>query len=410
MRLIASSFVLAASLFLANRSAAGSFDAAQACNALGLRLLKAEVAASPSGNLALSPYSIQAALALAYAGADGATRDGMAKALGFPLDEAAARSGLAALRGALAGDAAGLEWREANRLFGQAGYPFREAFLAELKDGYGAPFEAFDFKTAPEPARAAINGWVERQTQGKIRDLIPMGGITDRTRLVLANALYFKAAWAAPFERGRTAAAPFFVGAKAAVPVPTMHRTESFGYARGGGFAAVALPYQGGLWDLVVILPEAREGAGEAAARLTPEILRALLAGLDHSREDSVSIFLPKFRLPEATLGLRDALLGLGMDSAFDVPRGSADFSRAAPKTPSGYLALSEVFHQAFVDVDEEGTEAAAATATVMLHSFAVAEQPVPPVEVRFDHPFLFALRHVPTGACVFLGAVSDPR
>ena len=414
---------IAFGLLLVARVCAADFDVATATNQVGLDLYRRLAAEAPAGNLALSPYSIESGLALAYAGADGATRTEMARVLCFPQDDQSLQTAFASLRGSLdriaseslqnekplekeGGHGDVIEWHAANRLFGQQGYAFRGSFLELLKNGYDAPFEPLDFGQGAEQARATINSWVENQTKKKIHDIIPTGGVDRNTRLALVNALYLKAPWEKNFEKEATTDLPFYPGGAKPETVPTMQKTMNLGYLKGDGFTVIALLYRGGDLQFLILLPDDRDGLGSLAAKLTPALFRAY-ADLDISR--LIVLYLPKFRLEGSTIPLAQKLQAMGMKTAFDQPPGSANFNRAAPRKPNDYLALSEVFHQTFIAVDEEGTEAAAATATVMFSASAVRNPPMP-IEVHVDHPFFFAVQHRASGVCLFFGSVVDPR
>jgi serpin B len=368
--------------------------------------------ATSEGNLCLSPYSIQSALAMTFAGADGASRTEMARVLHFSGANDNIHASFAALQRALeelrksSGEASEpITMAIANRLFAQTGYDFRENFQDLIKKFYGAPFEQLDFEKNPERERQHINKWVAAQTRERIRDLIPAGGITEATRLVLANAIYLKAPWVEPFSESATKPAAFHVRGGAAVDVLMMRKHEHFGYLKGDGFTAVTLSYVGSELQFVVLLPDEMNGLRELESKLNAKTL-AQCARLD--RRD-VDLSVPKFRFEPPTIALADTLQALGMKSAFDQPQGSANFDRIAPRKPNDYLYLSEVFHKTFIAVDEKGTEAAAATAAVVMRATAM-RQTSPPIEVKVDRPFLYAIQHVPSGACLFLGRVTDPR
>ena len=407
-------------------AAATGFDAASATNQVGLDLYRQLAGKQPGGNLVISPYSIESGLALADAGADGATRAEMARALHFPEDDAELQLAFAVLRTALdqvasqsarvaallprRGDRVdAIEWHAANRLYGQSGYAFREAFLSLMRDGWAAPFEPLDFRTGAEAARGTINAWVEDQTRNKIRDLIPRGGLTPDTRLVLVNALYLKAPWQSPFKKSLTTPQPFHVAGGAPRDTPTMQQTGRFGYAMENGLAVVALSYLDDGLQFLILLPDEGRSVDAVPARLTADDFARWAKLGEYPRRQSVSLHLPKFRIEGATVPLGRALRTLGVRSAFDEPPGSANFERIAPRKPDGYLAISEVFHQTFIALDEDGTEAAAATATTM---FTLAAHASPPksIEVLVDRPFLFAIQHRASGTCLFLGRITDPR
>ncbi|MFN2540651.1 MAG: serpin family protein, partial [Chthoniobacterales bacterium] len=295
----------------------------------------------------------------------------------------------------------------ANRLFAQTGYAFRGAFREFVQKFYGAPFEQMDFHKDPNGERERINKWVADQTRERIRDLIPRDGINELTRLVLANAIYLKAPWADPFLESATKPAPFHVRGGAVVDVPMMRKTdENFGYVKGDGFTAVTIPYTGSELQFVVLLPDEINGLRQLESKLTAELL-GQCARLE-PRE--VDLSLPKFKFEPPTVALTDVLQTLGMKSAFDEPPGSANFNGIAPRKPKDYLYISQVFHKTFIAVDEKGTEAAAATAVVMARATALLPPRPKPIEVKVDQPFVYAIQHVPSGACLFIGRVTDPR
>jgi len=292
----------------------------------------------------------------------------------------------------------------ANRLFAQKDFEFRPAFFARVKDYYGAPPELLDFKTNAAAATKRINDWVAQQTRDRIRDLIPQP-LDELTRLVLTNAIYLKAPWADEFNANATKPEPFHVRGKATVDVATMQQRAHFRYAKGDGFTAVAVPYSGGDLQFLILLPDKIDGVQAIEKKLSG----AVLGDCAKMKESDVFLHLPKFKFEPPTIQLSEQLQALGMKSAFDVPQGSANFDRMAPRKPNSYLAISDVFHKTFIAVDEKGTEAAAATAVVMMELSARREM-AEPIEVKVDRPFVYAIQHVPSGACLFIGRVTDPR
>ena len=379
--------------------------------------------ATGNENLCVSPYSIESALAMTFAGADGQTRIEMARVLHFPSDGGAVPASFAALQHSLeemstktaklvkqskkfGGPSEPIILSIANRLFAQKGYDFREPFLALVKQNYGAAFEPIDFVQDASEATQHINQWVADQTHDRIRDLIPAGALDETTRLVLANALYLKASWADPFSENATQPEPFHVQGGAPVDVPMMRKMDRhFGYAKRDGFTAVSLPYAGNDLQFLVLLPDDVNGLHALETKLTSEML-AECAKLE-TRD--VDLHLPKFKIEPPIIALAEKFEALGMKTAFDQPRRSANFNRMAPRKPNDYLYISQVFHKTFIALDEKGTEAAAATAVAMMAGTALIQRP-PPVEVKIDRPFLYAIQHVPSGACLFLGRVTDPR
>jgi len=359
---------------------------------------------APGANACLSPYSIQSALAMTYAGAAGETKSQMAAALGFPADAAALAGSFAALDAAIqASSSDEMAVHTANRLFGARGFQFREAFLEICKTKFGAPLDELDFKKDPGAATRAINKWVEQQTRDRIANLVPDGALTRDTTLVLANALYLKMPWQESFRPAGDL--PFQIADAQPVPVPAIRQTARFGYDKHGGFTIVSVPFKGSSFLFCLFLPESDKGdKGDAAPPKAANYLHA--ANLPQRK---VSLTLPKFRLEPPTIALGQILQSLGMTTAFDIPPGSADFDAMAPRLPDDYLYISEVFHKTFFDLDENGVEAAAATAVVMMRATAFIPEEEP-VKVFADRPFYFAVLHPLTGACLFAGRLTDPR
>ncbi|HTL57861.1 MAG TPA: serpin family protein [Candidatus Limnocylindrales bacterium] len=393
--------------------------ATNAINGLGLELLGRTGA--PNENALLSPYSIQYALAMAYAGADGTTKAEMAKALHYESDETALHLSFAALQKSLeeiANESARVEkdikrhgsrdpvtLAFANRLFGQEGYDFREAFLFLLQQNYRAPFQPLDFEQDSAGARERINRWVEEQTSDKIRDLVPEGALNRSIRLALVNAIYLKAPWKERFKERSTEPRPFHLTRWRKVKVPTMMAQQKFGYLKKPGMTVLTLPYAHGDLQCIIFLPDDKGGLVELERQLNT----ASLAETRSLPTHEVILYLPRFTIKPTLLRLGEILRGLGMRSAFDEPPGSANFDRMAPRRVNDYLCVSEVFHKTFVSLDENGTEAAAATALSMRLGCMPVAKPKP-IEVHVDHPFIFAIQHAPGGACLCLGRVTDPR
>jgi serpin B len=400
---------------------APSFDfAAKATNEIGIDLYRQ--LAPGDENLCISPYSIDSALAMTFAGADGETRSEMASVLHFPenvdvpasfsalqqsLEQMSAKTAeLVKKSKEFGGPSEPITLNIANRLFAQKGYRFREAFLSLVKQNFGGAFESLDFAANPAAATQRINKWVADQTRDRIRDLIPGGALDKTTRLVLANALYLKAPWAREFSQNATQPEPFFVRGTP-VDVPMMRKTDkNFGYARREGFTVVSVPYAGDELQFLILLPDDIEGLRGLESKISGNML-ATLAKLE---KRDVDLRLPKFKLEPPTITLAKQLEALGMKTAFDQPKGSANFDKIAPRTPEDYLYISQIFHKTFIAVDEKGTEAAAATAVAMLAGSALRSPPPPPIEVKVDRPFVYAIQHIPSGVCLFMGRVTDPR
>ena len=357
------------------------------------------VLAREKGNVILSPFSVEVALAMTRAGAVGDTASQMDRVLHAALAKDLS-AGFNAIDQALAKrpgkykvgeQTLELELGTANRIWGQKDFSFEAAFLDTLARDYGAGMQIVDYKTAHEAARRTINDWVAARTKDRIKDLIPPGVIDALTRLVLTNAIYMKAAWLHPFDDA--APGSFHRMDGSVVQAQLMRLSEALAYGAGGDYQAVRLPYVGGL-SMVVIVPAA--GTLDSLERsLDGAMLRRIANGLSSAQ---VTLSMPKFSFRSNAL-LKDALSEMGMDVAFS---GRADFSGMTKQEP---LMIADVIHQAFIAVDEMGTEAAAATAVVMRATSA----PQRPVELRIDRPFLFLIQDDETGAILFMGRLVDP-
>ena len=350
------------------------------------------------GNLFYSPASISTALAMTYAGAAGETRQQMANVLHVDQEEEPLHAGFGTLGRLLNSDRGRLRLQMADRLWGERGYPFLPAFLAATREHYGADLLQLNFAQS-EPARQTINAWVEQQTGGKIQNLVPPGAIAPDTRLVLTNAIYFHGAWQDEFRKDATQTAPFHRAKNQQGEVRLMHRSGHFGYSETKDLQALSLPYLGGELSMVVLLPKEIDGLDKLEGQLTAKNLDAWLASQDSKL---VQVFLPKFKLT-SQFNLAQTFRSMGMDLAFSR---QADFSLMSSAEE---LMLSEVIHKAFVDVNEEGTEAAAATAVPAAPRAAPPREPEKPIEFRADHPFAFLIRDNRTQAVLFVGRLLDP-
>jgi len=366
-------------------------------NAFALELyarLAAEVPAD--GNVFCSPHSVAACLGLAYAGARGPTAEQMSKALQLNLSPAQLPKGYRALRAALSRRAAekeGYQLQIASALWGQKGLGLRPEFVQQAQAGFGAAVQEVDFAASPEKARLAINTWGKEQTKGKFPEIMPPGTVNAGTEVVLASAIYCKAAWAAPFNKKGTETAPFFVTPNREVRVPLMRQTGTFAYLRGKDFRVIELPYAGGALSMVALLPDRALALPEFEKRLTGANLADWLGRL---KQQELQLFLPRFQV-NYQRELRETLVDLGMPLAFGR---DADFSGM---TGRRNFHLSAVMHRAFVRVDEDGTEAAAATTAYVERGLT------DPIVFRADHPFIYLLRDPRSGLILFAGRLGDP-
>jgi len=355
---------------------------------------------STAPNVFISPYSISTCLAITYGGARGDTAKQMAQVLHFGKDPRKVHASFGDLQRQLneAGRQEGIQLSVANALWGQQGHAFLPPFLNVARGQYQANLNQADFKTGAEPARAEINRWVAQKTQERIKDLLPPGSVDSLTRLVLANAIYFKGVWAVPFPAAATRPLPFYLSATNQVQAPLMRQVGSFGYTEDSDLQVVELPYSGNALSMVVLLPRQMDGCGDLENRLTPALLSEVMARL---KPQQVEVLLPRFTLDYGS-DLKGPLAKLGMPDPFGP---EADFSGM---DGTKWLYISGVFHKAWVEVNEAGTEAAAATGVVMGLKSIAPPQAKPPV-FRADHPFIFLIRDIRSGSLLFLGRLGQP-
>ena len=352
---------------------------------------------SRDNNLFFSPYSISTALAMTGGGARGNTAGQMSHTLHFPfgLDQLHPAFAELGTRLNAVQNAGQVQLYVANSLWPQKGHPFRPAYLSLVRENYGATITPVDYFRATEAARQTINKWVEAKTRNKIEHLIQPGDLDPATILVLVNAIYFKGSWATRFEVDQTRETDFTLPSGEKTPVAMMHQVGTFGYRELKGVQVLELPYAGGQMSMLVLLPREKDGLPQIEAGLNAGSLKSWLAGLSTAE---VQVYLPRFKLAWGPFDLTDHLKALGIQDAF-VP-GTADFS-GMDGTRNLFIDL--VLHQAMVEVNEEGTEAAAATGVTMRLSAAH------PHIFRADHPFLFLIRDNSSGSVLFMGRVVDP-
>jgi serpin B len=353
-------------------------------------------------NLFYSPYSISLALAMTYAGARGETESQMAGVLHFDLPQAQLHPAFNALDLELGkrGEAqtegqVPLQLDIANGVWAEQSYPFRQDYLDIIAENYGAGIRLADFIDQAESVRREINNWVSDQTNEKITDLIPAGALDELTRMVLVNAIYFKADWAVPFDKDSTYEQAFHRPDGSVIDVPMMHQGMHIPYASGDGYQAIELSYQGNTAAMDIFMPEAGYfEAFEASLDTT-----RLNASLDEMQATGVELALPKFSFTEA-FNLSTPLKSMGMTAAFDPM--AADFTGMSEARD---LYITDILHKAFVAVDEKGTEAAAATAVILGTTSAPAYE----IQLTVDRPFIFLIRDRPSGQILFAGRVMNP-
>lgn len=359
--------------------------------------------AASEGNLFFSPSSIHTALAMTYAGARGQTAEQMARTMHYPLDGDTLHPAYAELLQTLSGQSKestrqpAYQLNIANALWSQKGFTFEPAFLAINEASYGAGVNTVDFKGDAEASRQTINRWVEQATNNKIKDLLAPGSVDEYTRLVLTNAIYFKADWAEQFVKERTKDGDFHTSNGNTVKVPMMRDVKHGQVLRTDTFQAATLPYRGGELSMTIFLPNARDGLAAMEKQLTPGNLGRWQEQYEHVR---INWTLPRWTFT-SSFDLAGTLAAMGMPEAF---ANKADFTGMSTSEP---LLISAVVHQAFVAVDENGTEAAAATAVGVSAGAAERHVPVPFV---VDHPFVFIIRHDKTGSIFFMGRVENPK
>lgn len=353
--------------------------------------------AKPNVNTAMSPFSISTAMTMTWIGARTDTESQMRKALHLDGPRERVLSDASKVNAWIQSGDKPFKLKGVNRLFGEKSVQFEQPFLAETKSAFGAPLAPMDFRTASEPARREINQWVEDQTEKRITELLPEGAVSSMTHLVLVNAIYFKADWANPFEQHHTRSGTFTT-ATGAKDVPTMNKRWRYPYAAQDGAKMIELVYKGDSMSMLLVVPDAVDGIAKLEASLTADKLEAMRAALKPS---DILLSMPKFEVdPKETISLKDAFKALGMQNAFDP--GSADFTGMSSSAKADGLHLSNVFHKAFVKVDEKGTEAAAATA-------AVPEVTSMPMPINIDRPFLFFIVDRASSTILFMGRVADP-
>ena len=353
--------------------------------------------AKQPGNLFFSPYSMYAAFAMAHEGARGKTAAEMEKVFAFPAAAPAARTVMSALAQDLAAAAAGSEFVQANAFWAQQDYKFLPAYTQALQDSYGAEAKTANFKTDTETARKAVNAWAEEKTKGKIKDLFAEGALNALTRLVLVNAVYFKGSWQNAFGKDMTMDTDFKLssGAKAKAKLMTFGANPELEYGDIPGAQLLRLPYKGGTLAMLIALPKDKAAMQELEKSLSAEKLDSMRKAL---AQQKVKVYLPRFTFSSG-FQLNGALAALGMPLAF---KDAADFSGM---DGSKKLYIQKAVQKAFVEVNEEGTEAAAATGVAM----GLKSMDFDLAVFRADKPFLFFIEDTKTGALLFMGRLEDP-
>ncbi|MCD4784111.1 MAG: serpin family protein [Candidatus Eremiobacteraeota bacterium] len=358
-----------------------------------------KLCAGSKQNLFLSPYSISTALGMTYAGAKGNTQKQMSKVLHYDLPQKRLHKSFSDIMKSLdeGGKRRGYQLNVANRLWGQKGYKFLDSFLNVIKTYYDGGLQIVDFKRATEKARVTINTWVEKETNGKIKDLLSKGILTSDTRLVLTNAIYFKDEWLSRFDPEMTQKETFKLADGKSIKTDMMHQSSYFKYNNADGVQILEMPYRGRDISMVILLPDKVNGIYQLEKKLNSGNMDKWIKGMRHQK---VGVIMPKFKL-DSSFSLGDTLKKMGMSQAFS---SKADFSGMTGKKD---LFISAVIHKTYVSIYEAGTEAAAATAVVMTKSAAGPSKK--PKLFRADHPFVFVIRDKRTGSVLFIGRLMKP-
>jgi serpin B len=392
---------------------------ARGSNAVGVELyldiLRKQREAGRSENLFISPASISTAFGLLYAGADGSTAEEISRVLHFSSPDTGFHEAMGAFAQRLQRSEEDAVLTISNAVWLDRGAVVEEPYFPRVAP-YGAGEHRVDFRTDHDGARKTINTWVEERTRGRIKNLLAPPHVPESTRSVLVNTIYMKMAWAEQFDDSQTTDETFHLGDGTSAPTPTMHTIDYFSYFDGLGFRIAALPYQysetGAVnLSMVILLPDDRQGLARLESRLTPAALESWLGQLPSAASARLDLKLPRLKL-EDKYELKKALERLGMTETFT---DASNLRRLAKgeRQPDGFdLKVGEVIHQTFIEVDEKGTEAAAATAIVqvVVVGSRVGPPPPPPIPFVVDHPFLFLIRDNESGAILFMGRVVDPR
>jgi len=351
------------------------------------------------GNIFFSPYSISTALAMVYDGARGKTADEIQSVFHFPTDGDLRKSSFAAIHNQLNKADAKYKLNIANALWAQNDYKFLNDYLTTVQQYYAGKATNVDFKNSTEEARQTINKWVESKTNNKIKDLFPQGSLNNMTRLVLTNAIYFKGTWITQFEKSQTKDDDFRVSSADTIKVQMMRRTDKnskFNYTEDDNIQILEMPYEGDKLSMMVLLPK-NDSLSSLESSLSLEKINDWRNKLQEQR---VYVFMPKFTF-DTKYSMDKTLEKIGMPTAFT---SNADFSGM---DGTQNLFIQKVIHQAFVNVNEEGTEAAAATGVSMVTKSAMPQQSI---IFRADHPFIFTIQDKDNGNILFLGRVVNPK
>jgi serpin B len=389
-----SPITMAALIFFGTAELAAQDYSAKEANSFAVDMYKV-LANNNNDNVFFSPFSLSLALGMTYAGAEGETKQQISEVLNFPINDSDLHKQLGLLQNKLIGKSSkGVEVSIANQIWADKNYKFKCKYTRSVSRNYSAPIKRVDFYSKPDESRLEINSWVELQTRDRIKDLLPDGSISSLTKMVLTNAIYFKGQWDNKFDKDLSKEDTFFKSVDEKIVTTFMNERAKYNIYNGDDLQMLELPYTGKDFSMLVILPNDKVDLKEVESHLT---FNSISSYANQLVEKDVVVSLPKFKF-NAEYGLKPVFSSMGMPLPFT---NSADFSRMSGNKD---LKIDEVFHKAFVEVSEEGTEAAAATAVVI-----VLKSVVIPVEFIANRPFIFVIRENSTGAFLFMGRVTNP-
>ncbi len=350
-------------------------------------------------NIFFSPHSISTAMAISYEGAENTTKKQISNVFYFPMNKTVLKVHLKYMNDGINSGSGDYELETANALWVQKGYPVKEAYVSSVKNYYGGEVTNLDFMGRPDASRDTINEWVEDRTNDKIKDLVPKNSITPDTRVIITNAIYFNGKWVYEFDKRITAKKPFYPAKGEEIPVDMMYMFKSFNYGENSKAKIIELPYKGNDLSMYIVLPKDND-IKDFETDFTVNDYNKLKNDMEFTEEVQTSI--PKFKF-ETKTDLSSSLVEMGVVDAFNPNR--ANFSGIS----DGPLFVSSVIHQAFIDVQEEGTEAAAAT-EVELECGGTISWDSKPEEFKADHPFMFFIEDKRTDCILFMGKVEYPE
>jgi len=382
----------------ANAQSVEDYDIAAANNAFAFDMYS--MVKNNEENIFFSPHSIFTAIAICYDGAEGTTKEQIAHVFYFPLDKTVLEVSLGKMIDEINSETDDYELETANALWIQKNYPVKEQYISDVDKYYSGKVEKLDFVGQPEESRSLINDWVEEKTNDKIKDLVPSSAINPSTRLIITNAVYFNGKWINEFDEHDTKERKYYPSANDEIIVDTMYIKHHLNYGESSNAKIIELPYKGNELSMYIVLPE-KNDIDKFENDFSVKDYEKLKSKMDSKYE--VKTWIPKFKF-ETKTDLSDSLKNMGAVEAFD---DNANFSGISDIS----MKISTVIHQAFIDVQEEGTEAAAATAVMVDDCVEYVEpKPEPIREFKADHPFMFFIEDKRTGCILFMGKIEKPE